>query len=179
MPDAKTDARETLIHTICPHIKQWCDETDMPTICEKCPATVKTSQGEGVQMCRLNAEKAADAILAAQRYDVQTGYAVGLSEALSKGFMTARAYVDYQIIISFDALEDMQAAHTLLCTLSSADRSRPKVIGRVTGKEYDGDQVAGMPGAICHACGLKDYPCVNPDCPNRTTHSSTHRGGQS
>jgi hypothetical protein len=46
---------------------------------------------------------------------------------------------------------------------------RPKVIGRVTGTVYDGDQVAGMPGAICHACGLQDYPCVNPDCPNKAS----------
>lgn len=57
--------REVLIHTICPHIKRWCDETDDPvTTCENCPSTVQTSYGEGVQMCRLNAEAAADAILA-------------------------------------------------------------------------------------------------------------------
>ncbi len=56
--------REELIHTICPHIKQWCDDTDGVNVtCDKCPATVQTSQGDGVQMCRLNAEKAADAIL--------------------------------------------------------------------------------------------------------------------
>lgn len=42
------------------------------------------------------------------------------------------------------------------------------VIGRVTGTEYEGNQVQGMPGAICHACGLKNYPCVNPDCPNKS-----------
>lgn len=39
------------------------------------------------------------------------------------------------------------------------------VIGKVTGARYDGEQVPGIPGAICHACGLKDYPCTNPDCP--------------
>ena len=56
--------RETLVHTICPHIKQWCDDVDVPdTTCKRCPATVHTSQGEGVQMCRLNAERAADAVL--------------------------------------------------------------------------------------------------------------------
>lgn len=50
--------------------------------------------------------------------------------------------------------------------VSSDEQSqRPKVVGRVTGTIYDGDQVPGMPGAICHACGLKDYPCTNPDCP--------------
>ena len=42
---------------------------------------------------------------------------------------------------------------------------RPKVIGRVSGKLLDGDQVPGMPGAICHACGL-GYRCMNVDCPN-------------
>jgi hypothetical protein len=47
-----------------------------------------------------------------------------------------------------------------------ATPARPQVVGRVTGKIYDGDQVPGMPHAICHACGLKDYPCTNPDCPN-------------
>ncbi len=57
--------------------------------------------------------------------------------------------------------------------IPSTPRATPKVIGRVTGREYDGDQVAGMPGAICHACGLKDYPCANPDCPRASEHSST------
>lgn len=55
---------------------------------------------------------------------------------------------------------------------TSTVRARPTIIGRVTGAEYEGDQVPGMPGAICHACGLKDYPCVNPDCPNRVSVSS-------
>lgn len=40
-----------------------------------------------------------------------------------------------------------------------------KVIGRNTKRLLDGDQVPGMPGAICHACGL-GYRCHNPDCPN-------------
>lgn len=60
--------REEMIHTICPHIKRWCDETydrePYPVVCKKCPAKVQTSEGEGVQMCRLNAEKAADDIIA-------------------------------------------------------------------------------------------------------------------
>jgi len=42
---------------------------------------------------------------------------------------------------------------------------RAPVIGKVTGKECDGDQVPGMPSAICHACGL-GYKCFDPDCPN-------------
>jgi hypothetical protein len=41
------------------------------------------------------------------------------------------------------------------------------VVGTVTGKFYEGYQVAGIPWAICHACGLKDYPCVNRDCPRK------------
>ena len=61
---------------------------------------------------------------------------------------------------------DLRRAHTALRTLPLQDHARPQVVGRVTGKIYDGDQVPGMPGAICHACGLKDYPCSNPDCPN-------------
>ena len=57
--------REVLIHTICPHIKRWSDGEGVPeTPCAMCPATVQTSQGEGVQMCRLNAQRAADAVLA-------------------------------------------------------------------------------------------------------------------
>lgn len=63
----------------------------------------------------------------------------------------------------------MIAAFKWASSMSSTGRTRPTVIGRVTGREYDGDQVAGMPGAICHACGLKDYPCANPDCPNKAS----------
>lgn len=62
-PDGAALRREALIHAICPHIKQWCDAEPDKT-CAKCPATVQTSQGEGVQMCRLNAEEAADDVLA-------------------------------------------------------------------------------------------------------------------
>lgn len=39
------------------------------------------------------------------------------------------------------------------------------VIGRVSKREREGDQVRGMPGAICHACGL-GYRCSDIDCPN-------------
>lgn len=43
--------------------------------------------------------------------------------------------------------------------------ARTTVVGNVTGKLREGDQVPGMPGAICHACGL-GYKCTDPDCPN-------------
>jgi len=42
---------------------------------------------------------------------------------------------------------------------------RTTVVGKVTGQPREGDQVPGMPGAICHACGLH-YKCDDPDCPN-------------
>lgn len=42
---------------------------------------------------------------------------------------------------------------------------RTTVKGRVTGQEREGDQVPGMPHAICHACGLGER-CYDPDCPN-------------
>ena len=42
---------------------------------------------------------------------------------------------------------------------------RLKVQGRVSGEVRDGDQVPGMPHAICHACGL-GYRCDDRDCPN-------------
>jgi hypothetical protein len=42
---------------------------------------------------------------------------------------------------------------------------RTTVIGKVTGNPREGDQVPGMPNAICHACGL-GYKCHDPDCPN-------------
>ncbi len=45
---------------------------------------------------------------------------------------------------------------------------RTTVIGKVTGQEREGDQVPGMPNAICHACGL-GYHCSDPDCPNTKT----------
>jgi hypothetical protein len=60
--------------------------------------------------------------------------------------------------------------------VSSTWHRRSQVIGKVTGTEYEGDQVPGMPGAICRACGLKDYPCQNPDCPNATVVSSKTQG---
>ena len=45
------------------------------------------------------------------------------------------------------------------------DVLRTTVVGKVTGKVREGDQVRGMPGAICHACGL-GYKCADLDCPN-------------
>ena len=48
---------------------------------------------------------------------------------------------------------------------------RTTVIGKVSGKEREGDQVPGMPGAICHACGL-GYRCMDEDCPNTKTNPS-------
>lgn len=42
---------------------------------------------------------------------------------------------------------------------------RTPVVGAVTGAVREGDQVPGMPSAICHACGL-GYKCHDPDCPN-------------
>lgn len=45
------------------------------------------------------------------------------------------------------------------------DMLRTKVVGKVSGEVLEGDQVPGMPGAICHACGL-GYKCWNVDCPN-------------
>jgi len=45
---------------------------------------------------------------------------------------------------------------------------RTTVVGKVSGKEREGDQVPGMPGAICHACGL-GYRCMDEDCPNTKT----------
>lgn len=50
--------------------------------------------------------------------------------------------------------------------LNPADVLRTTVVGKVTGEPRDGDQVPGMPHAICHACGLGE-PCVDPDCPNK------------
>lgn len=48
------------------------------------------------------------------------------------------------------------------------DVPRTTVVGRISGKEREGDQVPGMPGAICHACGL-GYRCIDEDCPNTKT----------
>jgi transcriptional regulator with XRE-family HTH domain len=42
---------------------------------------------------------------------------------------------------------------------------RTTVVGKVSGKVLEGDQVPGMPHAICHACGL-GYKCMDQDCPN-------------
>lgn len=42
---------------------------------------------------------------------------------------------------------------------------RPMVIGKTSGNLREGDQVPGMRGAICHACGL-GYKCLDEDCPN-------------
>lgn len=48
---------------------------------------------------------------------------------------------------------------------------RAPVVGKVTGQIREGDQVPGMPHAICHACGL-GYKCEDPDCPNEKPHPS-------
>ncbi|MEL7086941.1 MAG: helix-turn-helix domain-containing protein [Planctomycetota bacterium] len=45
---------------------------------------------------------------------------------------------------------------------------RTTVVGKVSGREREGDQVPGMPHAICHACGL-GYRCMDEDCPNTKT----------
>jgi transcriptional regulator with XRE-family HTH domain len=42
---------------------------------------------------------------------------------------------------------------------------RAPVVGKVTGEVREGDQVPGMPHAICHGCGL-GYRCMDVDCPN-------------
>jgi transcriptional regulator with XRE-family HTH domain len=42
---------------------------------------------------------------------------------------------------------------------------RTSVVGKVSGEVREGDQAPGMPGAICHACGL-GYKCWDADCPN-------------
>lgn len=45
--------------------------------------------------------------------------------------------------------------------------ARNIVIGRVTAQPRAGNQCPGMPGAICHACGI-GWKCFDPDCPNDT-----------
>lgn len=45
---------------------------------------------------------------------------------------------------------------------------RTTVVGKVSGEVREGDQVPGMPHAICHACGL-GYRCGDIDCPNTKT----------
>jgi transcriptional regulator with XRE-family HTH domain len=45
------------------------------------------------------------------------------------------------------------------------DVLRTHVVGRSSGEMREGCQVAGMPNAICHACGL-GYKCDDADCPN-------------
>lgn len=55
------------------------------------------------------------------------------------------------------------------------DVLRATVIGKVTGEVLEGDQVPGMPEAICHACGL-GYKCYNPDCPNEKQAPSPMQG---
>lgn len=53
---------------------------------------------------------------------------------------------------------------------------RTTVIGKVTGDPREGDQVPGMPDAICHACGL-GYRCSDPDCPNTKTNPNMVMSG--
>lgn len=52
---------------------------------------------------------------------------------------------------------------------------RTPVVGSSTGEVHEGDQVPGMPQAICHACGL-GYKCYNPDCPNEKPAPSPMQG---
>lgn len=58
-----------------------------------------------------------------------------------------------------------RAASTVMTLKDWQGILRTPVVGKVTGEMREGDQVPGMPGAICHACGL-GYKCMDPDCQN-------------
>jgi hypothetical protein len=60
-------------------------------------------------------------------------------------------------------LHDLRSSS--LSSAHSPSHEVTRVIGRNTKTLRDGDQVPGMPHAICHACGL-GYRCEDPDCPN-------------
>lgn len=63
-PPKPAPDREALIHTICPHIRQYSDSHWQGNhACLQCPATVKISQGDAVQRCRRDAEGAADDVI--------------------------------------------------------------------------------------------------------------------
>jgi transcriptional regulator with XRE-family HTH domain len=74
------------------------------------------------------------------------------------GFTTA-----VRLIEALGISMDRAAATVSLSVLKQILRTT--VVGKVTGQSREGDQVPGMPHAICHACGL-GYKCSDLDCPN-------------
>lgn len=58
-----------------------------------------------------------------------------------------------------------RAASTVVSLKEILGVLRSPVVGKATGAIREGDQVPGMPHAICHACGL-GYKCLDADCPN-------------
>lgn len=74
------------------------------------------------------------------------------------GFRTA--------ITLLDALGiSLERAAKTVRPFNPRDILRATVVGKVSGMPRLGDQVPGMPNAICHACGL-GYKCEDVDCPN-------------
>lgn len=68
--------------------------------------------------------------------------------------------------ITANAAREIATAIRALSQSPATDAAaRTMVVGRVTGKLYEGDQCSGMSHAICHACGI-GYKCFNLDCPN-------------
>lgn len=64
-----------------------------------------------------------------------------------------------------DLLDRLDSAINNLPELPLYSEARTVVIGHTTRREREGDQVPGMPHAICHGCGL-GYKCMDADCPN-------------
>ncbi len=71
-----------------------------------------------------------------------------------------------------------RAASTVTSLKDIIGALRTNVVGKVSGRDREGDQVPGMPHAICHACGL-GQACLNPDCPHGVFVIATDREVQS
>lgn len=58
------EAREEIAWAICPSIREYSCGEGVDSTCLRCPETIHTAEGVGIQACRHSANVAADAILA-------------------------------------------------------------------------------------------------------------------
>lgn len=58
------DQRAEIAWAICPSIREYSCGEDADPACKRCPGTVETSEGPGIQACRHAADVAADRVLA-------------------------------------------------------------------------------------------------------------------
>lgn len=98
---------------------------------------------------------------------VKAGAAAMCCQAETLGCAAKNAGNEFQTCMLSTFMQDARRCLEAALSQSPATdaAATTMVVGRVTGKLYEGDQCSGMSHAICHACGM-GYKCFNLDCPN-------------